>query len=91
MEYMRSNIVFGIFWLNLLVFVLNIVFYVEGNRHAYNNYDGNIDYNLRGLILKIQNYFLGNISDTPKNLRILSDVIDPIILHKLEKDFLYYI
>jgi hypothetical protein len=81
MEYMRSNIVFGLFWLNLLVFVLNIVFYVEGNRHAYNNYDSNIDYNLRGLIVKIQNYFLGNISDTPKNLRILSDVIDPIILY----------
>ena len=81
MAYMRTNLVFGLFWLNLIVFALNIVFYVKGNNRSYYDYSDYPPYNLISSPEKNQNYFLENVNETPKMLRILYEAVDPIILY----------
>ena len=81
MAYMRTNLVFGLFWLNLIVFALNIVFYVKGNNRSYYDYSDYPPNNLISSQEKNQNYFLENVNETPKMLRILYEAIDPIILY----------
>jgi hypothetical protein len=73
MAYMRSNLAFGLFWLNLIVVSLNIYFAIEANKYRrYNPYS----YNLRGTkekLLEINpNYFLEKEIETPKALRNLT-------------------
>ena len=81
MAFMRTNLVFGLFWLNLIVFALNIVFYVKGNNRSYYDYSDHPPYNLISSPEKNQNYFLENVNETTKMLRILYEAVDPIILY----------
>ena len=71
MAFMRTNLVFGLFWLNLIVFALNIVFYVKGNSRSYYNYSDYPPYNLISSPEKNQNYFLENVNETPKSNYII--------------------
>ena len=74
MGYMRSNLAFGLFWVNLIIASLNIYFGIEANDyrrlHPYS-------YNLRGTKEKIlernPNYFLEKEFQNPKILRNLLD------------------
>ena len=74
MGYMRSNLAFGLFWVNLIIASLNIYFGIEANDyrrlHPYS-------YNLRGTKEKIlernPNYFLEKEIQNPKILRNLLD------------------
>lgn len=73
MAYMRSNVAFGLFWLNLIIASLNVYFALEAmdysRIHPYS-------YNLRGTkekLLKINpNYFLEKEIEEQKSLRNLS-------------------
>ncbi len=73
MAYMRSNVAFGLFWLNLIVASLNIYFGIEANNYMRHRI---YSYNLRGtkekLLERNPNFFLEKEIETLKPLRNLS-------------------
>ena len=66
MAYMRSYIAFALFWINLVIVILNVVFYTSTNNKEYNT--TYYSYHLRGTKERLQDL---NNYENPKELRNL--------------------